>query len=244
MTGTVDVRDMARVEARERVDRVKAAVESGRQDLVALWRGRAWIALGYETWDALCDVEFGVRMALPRDERREIVSGLRREGMSTRAIGSALGVDQKTVVRDLSTEADASDDLPDTVTGLDGRQRPAKVTTTTRTTEATKVEHVVDMDTGEVLDEPDAMKSAAAIVDAFAESGEAVRRARLRSDLMNWLRRALPFDVAPDEVASLLDDEFEWARIERQRADLLAYFDAILAARPRGLRIVGSSVAH
>ena len=36
--------------------------------------------------------------------------------------------------------------------GADGRTRPAKVTTTTRTSEATKVEHDVDPDTGEIVD--------------------------------------------------------------------------------------------
>lgn len=45
--------------------------------------------------------------------------------MSTQAIGSALGVSNSTVAGDLSTVRDRTDDLPATVTSLDGRTRPA-----------------------------------------------------------------------------------------------------------------------
>jgi len=46
--------------------------------------------------------EFGTLVRLPRDEREIVVSALRDDGMSLRAIGSALGVDDKTVRNDLA----------------------------------------------------------------------------------------------------------------------------------------------
>lgn len=49
---------------------------------------------------------------------------LRAEGMSTRAIGSALGIGKSTVDRDLGTVPSGTDE-PERVTGLDGRERPA-----------------------------------------------------------------------------------------------------------------------
>lgn len=118
--------DMPAGEARARIDRAKASVGQAREELIALWNGRAWISLGHASWDALCEAEFwGIRVALPVSERREVVSSMRAEGMSTRAIGSALGVDHSTVVRDLPTGADAPVP-PERVTSLDGRQRPAR----------------------------------------------------------------------------------------------------------------------
>lgn len=127
MSDTVDVRDMGPDEARERVERVKAQVAAARSDLVALWRGRAWLALGYASWDALCDAEYGVRMALPRDERREAVAELRAEGMPVRAIGPTLGLPKSTVHDDLkATRLSGSGQTePERVTSLDGRERPA-----------------------------------------------------------------------------------------------------------------------
>lgn len=146
------VRVMSSDEARSRVARVRAHVEQAWDDLIALHAGRGWFALGYDSWDALCDAEFdGARIALPREDRREVVGQMREAGMSTRAIASAVGVSVGTIVSDLNRSEVNS---PDTITGLDGRTRPAKVTTTSRTTEATKVEQMVDTETGEVLDTP------------------------------------------------------------------------------------------
>lgn len=119
-------------EAKRRVDRVKSGVERIWDDLVVLYRERAWSVLGYQSWDALCDAEFGgTRIALPRQQRQEVVCDLRESGMSTRAIASAVGVDQKTVVNDLRTTEEYSSVAPLTITGLDGRTRtttPARPT--------------------------------------------------------------------------------------------------------------------
>lgn len=111
-------------------DEIRAGVDAVREwvdeypeaTVLALWEARAWTELGYETWDALVAGEWSRSIVLPRPERREVVGRLRQEGMSTRAIASAVGTDHSTVVRDLqSTGADA----PVEVTSLDGRTRPA-----------------------------------------------------------------------------------------------------------------------
>lgn len=126
-------------EAKRRVDRVKSGVERIWDDLVVLYRERAWFVLGYESWDALCDAEFGgTRIALPRQQRQEVVCDLRDSGMSTRAIASAIGISNATVSRDLdSTVTDVTVDRPTAVIGLDGRTRTA---TPTRPTEPPPLE--------------------------------------------------------------------------------------------------------
>lgn len=113
-------------EAKRRVDRVKSGVERIWDDLVVLYRERAWSVLGYQSWDALCDAEFGgTRIALPRQQRQEVVCDLRQGGMSTRAIASAVGVSHPTVMSDLATGKDLPVELPVKITGLDGRTRTA-----------------------------------------------------------------------------------------------------------------------
>ena len=91
------------------------------------WRGRAWVALGYESWDDYCRVEFADHMVrLPRAERVERVTQLRSVGMSTPDIASVVGVNQSTVSRDLSSGyANAYPGSPERVVGSDGKQYPA-----------------------------------------------------------------------------------------------------------------------
>ena len=67
------------------------------------------LALGYRSWPEYVVAEFGqTPLQLDRDDRRELVVKLAGLGMSTRAIAPVIGADQKTVVRDLATEASAS----------------------------------------------------------------------------------------------------------------------------------------
>lgn len=81
--------------------------------------------LDMASWEALCDSRgWTRRVALPRPERREVVERLRQEGMSTRAIAAAVGASKSTVSDDLAQLSD-SGQLPESVTSLDGRTRPA-----------------------------------------------------------------------------------------------------------------------
>ena len=50
--------------------------------MVEMWRGQGWLALGYSSWDDLCDSELrGMRVNLPIESRREVVAELIDEGM-------------------------------------------------------------------------------------------------------------------------------------------------------------------
>lgn len=67
------------------------------------------------------------RRHLTDEQRRDVVAALRSQGHSLRAIAGAVGVDKRTVQRDItrSTGAGAPVEVPDRVVGLDGKQRPA-----------------------------------------------------------------------------------------------------------------------
>lgn len=164
---------------RETAVTVHDARERLREWVARAYLGRAWVALGYASWDALCDAELGDdRMRLPRSERQELVASLREQGMSTRAIGSALGVSHMTVERDAAASSSVTDVPVERVVSLDGRQRPAVQpprTPSAPTTESpTPVEEVVDAEV--VEDEPvrvasvDRAAPRRPLADAFADA--------------------------------------------------------------------------
>lgn len=109
--------------ARELVAQITVSVDGVRDRLVELYDGRGWLALGYATWGELCEVEFGsvaVGRLLPREKRRELVQELAAGGMSTGAIGPALGISRDTARRD-RLNSPALDKAGGAVVGLDGK---------------------------------------------------------------------------------------------------------------------------
>lgn len=111
--------------ARRLTDRIKVAVEGTWQLIQEAYVSRAWAALGYASWDEYCTHEFDTsRLALPREERREIVASLRESGLSTRAIGAAVGISEATVRREMPTASSTQEnDALETrrVIGLNGK---------------------------------------------------------------------------------------------------------------------------
>lgn len=105
----------------------------------ALWNGRGWIALGFSSWGDMCDARFNSTfIRIPRERRQEVVCSLAEKGMSTRAIGSALGVSDMTVRRDQKA-AGATFVAPETTTGSDGKTytRQERLEPSAATNEAT-----------------------------------------------------------------------------------------------------------
>ena len=109
-------------EAQHLVGQINATVADLLDLVERLYRGRGWEALGYQSWADLCRAEIVVPK-LDRTDRAELVQALRGMGLSSRAIGPALGISKDTVMRDLAT---VSDETVDEVVGLDGRRRPAR----------------------------------------------------------------------------------------------------------------------
>jgi transposase len=95
---------------------------------IEMYAEQGYRHLGFDQWGDYChDRGFVLGLQLPREERREIVADLTEQGMSTRAIGSALGVSDYTVRNDQG----ARNIAPGPVTGLDGKAyqpRPPKPT--------------------------------------------------------------------------------------------------------------------
>lgn len=113
--------------ARSRAAMIRAGIQNYLHTLAhiaAAYQQRDWKALGYDSWDAYVDGEYSEhRLKLSTEHRQKAVAELRLAGMSTRAIGSALGVSKDTVARDLGTVAPET--VPDRITGMDGREQPS-----------------------------------------------------------------------------------------------------------------------
>jgi len=109
-------------EARHLTDLIVAKLNQLVPLVKRAYEGRADKALGYPSWHAYCAAELG-GLRLPLADRPAAVAELRDAGMSTRAIGSALGVDAKTVRNDLAATGEQSP--VEKVISLDGRERPA-----------------------------------------------------------------------------------------------------------------------
>lgn len=97
---TVAVAPIAQL-ARDRADRIRSGLETLAPDIIAAWQARDWDTLGYDSWQAYIVGEFGGQLRLGRAERREAVVAMRSEGMSLRAIGSAVGASIGTVHNDV-----------------------------------------------------------------------------------------------------------------------------------------------
>lgn len=90
--------------ARDLTERLRTALSVSWELVKEAHAGRAWAALGYESWDAYCEAEFdGIRsLRLPREERAEVVASLRDAGFSIRAIAAVTGAAKSTIEADVS----------------------------------------------------------------------------------------------------------------------------------------------
>lgn len=136
VTGEAYAAGLTPFEARHLTDEIRQTLTLGHDLLIRAYTGQAWRPLGYESWDAYCAQEFyEARMVrLDREQRREIVAEMRQAGMSTPAIGAALGVSDETARRDIHAVS-TSVEMPTRITMTDGRER-ASTTTPARPTAA------------------------------------------------------------------------------------------------------------
>jgi SAM-dependent methyltransferase len=157
---------MSEVEARHLVDQINATADRLADLAIEAYARRAWLSLGYASWDAFTAAEIQLPK-LGRDERRELVASLRSAGMSTRAIGSAIGVAPKTVRRDLAGGAFAPPEKPDKVVGADGKTYEPTRPTPTRAApgELDAIEETLEE--AEIVPTPEAIEEA---LDEIEES--------------------------------------------------------------------------
>lgn len=144
-------------EAREFIEEVKGDYGSLRSKLATMWKGRIWLALGYESWQECIDTEFANEpIRPPKELEQETIEELRSLGMSARGIATATDIPKSTVARkfEASTVPNGTVDDDERIIGLDGKSRPATQSTPTtpqpRSPASTGAEDIVD---AEVVDD-------------------------------------------------------------------------------------------
>ena len=100
-------------------------------EFIALaYKGRAFLALGYGSWDDYVDARFGdLRLTVPREHRTQVVATLADARMSVRAIAKLLGVGVATVYRELLRSRGVPTGTPEppnamSTLGRDGKTYP------------------------------------------------------------------------------------------------------------------------
>ncbi len=108
-------------DARALTDRIKVNLGVTWELVTEAYLGRAWTALGYESWAIYCREELDLRhLRLPRDKRMEGVAALYASGMSLRAVAEATGYSRETIRRDVAGDTNVSAES----LGMDGREYP------------------------------------------------------------------------------------------------------------------------
>jgi hypothetical protein len=111
---------------------IRSLLERSWEFIAIAYQGRAYLALGYQTWDEYVDDRLGdLRLTVPREERTQAVAALSSAKMSLRAIAKVLGVSPATAYRDLAgakpNPDDATEDAsPIGVRGRDGKRYPKR----------------------------------------------------------------------------------------------------------------------
>jgi DNA-binding Lrp family transcriptional regulator len=117
-------------DARKLTARLRTGLENSIELFVTAYSKRIWLALGHASWQEYLDAELGdLRVSFPREDRKRMVAQMVQppSKMSTRAIASALGVDQKTVSNDLAElRAEGVISVPSTRVGVDGVEQSAE----------------------------------------------------------------------------------------------------------------------
>ena len=101
-TGMV-IASMTPDEARGLTARIRDGLNDIWPFVLRAFKEEAWRALGYSGWGEYTAVEFkGVKLGLPRDERRLVMESYRDAGMSQRQIAAATGLSNGTVAETLN----------------------------------------------------------------------------------------------------------------------------------------------
>ena len=120
----LDVKAARRLTERIRLiaQNVADNVEKLRELVAEAKDSNAHVALGYASWTAYLQDVFGDEpLRLAGDVRQELSAELAVQGMSNRAIGGVLGVDEKTVRNDLAGAENSAPARGREIVGLDGK---------------------------------------------------------------------------------------------------------------------------
>jgi hypothetical protein len=161
-------------EVRRSILAAQTHLERAAEEIVWQIENRAWEQIGYSSWDAMREAEYGgAAVIVPRADRPQLVARLRSEGLSQQSIGDTLGVTDRTVANDLNRNISDEDQQPPTIVNARGQERP--------TTYTPRPPANVDPNTGEILDAATVSEPRnpprRSLVDSARDAGQELRKA-------------------------------------------------------------------
>lgn len=114
-------------DVRASIRRATRSLEKAAEEIVWQVEMEAWRTLGYSSWNAMREAEYGdAAFMVPKKDRPELVGRMRRAGLTQKEIADTAGVTERTVRSDLSTgNFSGSDREQSPITNSRGQQRPA-----------------------------------------------------------------------------------------------------------------------
>lgn len=140
----VPVRVITQADVRASIRRARKSLEDAASEIVWQIEMEAWCTLGYSSWTAMREAEYGgAAFMVPSKSRPEIVARIREAGLTQREAAATAGVTEQTIYNDERKARDpkylgraqADDDVIDAEVIEDGELH-------------------VDTQTGEVIDAP------------------------------------------------------------------------------------------
>lgn len=101
-------------------DDVRESIARTRYSLMQAAKGIAWqvemetwVTLGYKSWDEMREAEYGgIAVIVPKEDRLDLVGRLHAAGLTQKSIAATIGVDERTIRRDLATgQMSGADDV-------------------------------------------------------------------------------------------------------------------------------------
>ncbi len=118
-------------DVRASIKRAKRSLEKAAEEIVWQVEMEAWRTLGYRSWSAMREAEYGgAAFMVPARQRPELVARMRTTGLTQQEIADTAGVSNQTVSQDLKSDSGNEDHQPVTITNSRGQQRPATYTPT------------------------------------------------------------------------------------------------------------------
>ena len=122
---SVPIRIITPGDVRASIKRAKRSLEKAAEEIVWQVEMEAWKTLGYTSWSAMREAEYGgAAFMVPARQRPELVERMRATGLTQQDIADTAGVSDETVRRDLQTTNVESA----TIINARGQQRPATYT--------------------------------------------------------------------------------------------------------------------
>lgn len=88
-------------DVRASVERAKGGLSIAAEEIVWQIEREAWVTLGYRSWDAMREAEYGgAAFMVPAKNRPELVARMRAAGLTQREVADTAGVTEQTIYND------------------------------------------------------------------------------------------------------------------------------------------------